>query len=158
MQQRIIWEDLPEDTRTAIQARTGPIEQACAVSEGTNSALAAVLHSCTGWVFIKGIRTDHASVAAKQREAAINPHVRTLAPAVLWHLDDVAGWNVLGFEHIEGRHRRTSAASEWGGKPNTTAAADLGGDGRVGGDDCQSWRLGRVVTVVVSVGVWSSVS
>ncbi|MBV9163397.1 MAG: hypothetical protein JO281_17990 [Pseudonocardiales bacterium] len=71
MQQRIVWEDLPEDTRTAIQARTGPIEQACAVSEGTNSTLAAVLHSRAGRVFVKGIRTDHPSVVTQQREAAI---------------------------------------------------------------------------------------
>lgn len=34
-----------------------------------------------------------------------------LAPAVLWHLDDVAGWNVLGFEHIEGRHPDCSPGS-----------------------------------------------
>ncbi len=104
MQQRIAWEDLPEDTRIAIQAQTGPIEQACTVSEGTNSALAAVLHTSAGRVFVKGIRTDHPSVVTQQREVTINPHVRTLTPAVLWHLDDIAGWNVLGFEHIEGRH------------------------------------------------------
>lgn len=100
----IDWEDPPEDARTAIQARTGPIEHVCAVSEGTNSAFAAVLHTSGGRVFVKGIRTDHPSVVAQQREAAINPHVRTLAPALRWHLNEVAGWNVLGFEHIEGRH------------------------------------------------------
>ncbi len=104
MQQRIAWKDLPEDTRTAIQARTGPVEHACTVSEGTNSALAAVLHTSAGQVFVKGIRTDHPSVVAQQREATINPHVRTVAPALLWHLEDVAGWDVRGFEHIEGRH------------------------------------------------------
>lgn len=72
--------------------------------EGTSSALAAVVHTSAGRVFVKGIRTDHPSVVTQQREAAISPHVRTVAPALLWHLEDVAGWNILGFEHIEGRH------------------------------------------------------
>jgi hypothetical protein len=73
MQQRIIWEDLPEDARTAIQALTGPIERAYAVLEGINSALAAVVHSSAGRVFVKGIRTDHPSVVTQQREAVILP-------------------------------------------------------------------------------------
>lgn len=69
-----------------------------------NSALAAVLDTAMGKVFVKGIRTDHPGVITQQREAMINPHVRPLAPAMLWHLDSVAGWDVLGFEYVEGRH------------------------------------------------------
>ncbi len=63
-----------------------------------------MLHTSAGRVFVTGIRIDRPSVVAQQREVTINPHVRTLTPAVRWHLDDVAGWNVLGVEHIEGRH------------------------------------------------------
>lgn len=50
------------------------------------------------------------SVVAQRREATINLHVRTVAPALRWHLD-VAGWKVLGFEYIEGRHPDYSPGS-----------------------------------------------
>ena len=33
----------------------------------------------------------------------VNPYVRHVGPRLLWHVD-VAGWNVLGFEHVAGRH------------------------------------------------------
>lgn len=68
-----------------------------------NSALAAVLDTPGGRVFVKGIRTDHRGVVTQGREASVNAAVRPVAPALLWHLPDVAGWNVLGFEYVEGR-------------------------------------------------------
>lgn len=103
MQTRVAWESLPNATRRAIEARTGRIEQAHTVSAGKNSALAVVLDTESGRVFVKGIRTEHPGVVTQQREMDINPHVRPVSPAALWHANDIDGWNVIAFEHIAGR-------------------------------------------------------
>lgn len=126
MQQRTEWHDLPETLRDAVTARTGPILTARTVSEGRNSALAAVVHTTDGAVFLKGLRTDHRGVVTQAREALINPYVRSIAPALLWHLDDVAGWNVLAFEYVEGRHPSYAPGSP--DLPAVIAAIDALGD------------------------------
>ena len=47
---------------------------------------------------------DHPGVVRQGREAMINPHVRGVAPRLLWH-DQSAGWDLLAFEYIDGtRH------------------------------------------------------
>ncbi|SDD87015.1 phosphotransferase family protein [Actinokineospora iranica] len=104
MRQRTEWFDLPDALRDAITARTGEILDARTVSEGMNSPLAATLRTTDRVVFVKGTPNDHAGVVTQGREAMINPHVRPVAPALLWHIEDTAGWDVLGFEHVEGRH------------------------------------------------------
>lgn len=103
MQERVSWEDLPDSVRAAIAKHTGAIQQTRVVSTGMNSALAVVVNGVRGRVFVKGIRNDNPGVVAQEREAAINPYVREVAPAVLWQLADVEGWHVLGFEHVDGR-------------------------------------------------------
>lgn len=123
MHQRTDWDDLPEALRDVVTARTGPIHQAHTVSEGRNSALAAVLRTESGTVFVKGLRTDHPGVLTQGREALINPYVQPIAPALRWHIEDVAGWNVLGFEHVEGRHPDYSPGSP--DVPLVTAALDV---------------------------------
>jgi hypothetical protein len=104
MHQRVDWNNLPRSLREAVTARTGPIRSARTVSGGFNSTLAAVLDTAAGQVFAKGIRTDHGGVVTQGREALINPFVQPVAPTLLWHMPDIAGWNVLGFEYVEGRH------------------------------------------------------
>ncbi|MFI7174712.1 aminoglycoside phosphotransferase [Streptomyces spororaveus] len=68
-----------------------------------NSAVAARVHTADTTVFVKGLRSDHRRAWTQQREADINPSVRHLAPAVLWHVQE-AGWDLLGFEDIDGHH------------------------------------------------------
>ncbi|SDD24882.1 aminoglycoside phosphotransferase [Actinokineospora iranica] len=104
MRQRITWPNLPEALREDITARTGEILDARTVAKGMNSPLAMVLRTAAGTVFVKGIRNDHPGVISQEREALINPYVRAVSPALLWHIENTAGWNVLGFEHVEGRH------------------------------------------------------
>jgi hypothetical protein len=104
MHQRVDWTDLPASLRDAVAERTGSVRSACTVSAGFNSPLAAVLRTDAGRVFVKGMPCDHRGVVTQGREALMNPFVRPIAPALLWHIPDVAGWNVLGFEYIEGRH------------------------------------------------------
>ncbi|MFI9047285.1 aminoglycoside phosphotransferase [Streptomyces sp. NPDC053427] len=95
--------EIPADVLAVIEARTGPVLKAEPVSGGLNSEIAARVHTSTGTVFIKGLRQDHRRVWTQKREADINPHVRDLAPALLWRAED-AGWDLIAFEDIQGRH------------------------------------------------------
>jgi GNAT superfamily N-acetyltransferase len=96
------WDDLPHEVRTAVQQRTGLILSAETVGGGSNSQIAATLHTETGRVFVKGLRQDHAQAWTQQREADINAHVVPIAPRLLWRLE-LSGWDLLGFEHMVGR-------------------------------------------------------
>src|SRR6202035_4776557 len=99
---RIDWEDLPASTRQAIEKHTGPVLQAMTVSEGLNSAVAAVLTNETGQFFAKGLRADYPRRWTQDMDALIDPYVTTLAPRLLWRVQDEG--DMLGFELIKGRH------------------------------------------------------
>lgn len=99
---RIDWDQLPADARNAVKALLGPVAAATTVGDGQNSAIAAVLDTAQGRVFLKGLRTDTRAVVTQQREAAINPHVRAVAPEMRWRIE-IAGWDLLCFDHVDGR-------------------------------------------------------
>lgn len=103
MEQRIAWDQLPLDLRAAVEKRTGPILDASTASAGENSPLAATITTADGKTFVKGVPSNHRRVVTQEREAAIAPLVHGLSPELRWHFDE-AGWNVLGYEHIDGRH------------------------------------------------------
>ncbi|TCJ34622.1 aminoglycoside phosphotransferase [Parafrankia sp. BMG5.11] len=100
---RMKWEDLPMTVRRAVEAHTGPVTAASTTSGGFNSAIAATLHTRSGPVFCKGLPMDHRQIVTQRREREINPHVVGLSPRLLWHVE-VDGWDLSGFEHINGRH------------------------------------------------------
>ena len=102
--ERTDWAELSEPVRHAITARTGPVLSAETASDGLNSAIAMSVRTPTDTIFVKGLRTDHPGVVTQHREAMINPHVLSVSPRLRWHIDDVDGWNLLGFDHIPGRH------------------------------------------------------
>ncbi|GAA1351653.1 aminoglycoside phosphotransferase [Streptomyces beijiangensis] len=106
----ITFDELPSGARAAIEAETGPILNFENVSTGLNSSLSALTHTAGGVVFLKGLRADHRWVWTQQREADINPYVTPLAPRLLFHVIS-DGWNVLGFETIEGHHADYSPGS-----------------------------------------------
>jgi hypothetical protein len=72
------------------------------VSEGMNSAIAAILTTETGRVFVKGLHRDYPRRWTQDREAAINAAVSHLSPRLLWRVD--GEWDLLGFEVVDGRH------------------------------------------------------
>ncbi len=41
-------------------------------------------------------------MVTQQRESAINPYVRAVSPALLWRIE-IDGWDLLCFEHVDGR-------------------------------------------------------
>lgn len=97
---RVSWDELPSQVRVAVRDQAGEVYQADAISGGLSSAFTVRLHTRSGVVFAKGVRSERA--AAQRREAEINPYVQPFVPRLRWHLD-VAGWHVLGFEHLDGR-------------------------------------------------------
>lgn len=99
---RIHWPQLPSRPRAAVEVLTGPVLSATTAALGENSAVATILDTEERRVFVKGLPTDHRGVVAQQREAAINPHVRAVSPALLWRIE-IDGWDLLCFEYIEGR-------------------------------------------------------
>jgi hypothetical protein len=103
VEQRVAWDDLAGPLKQAIEARTGPITRVRIATAGQNSPLAAIVHTRDGKVFVKGLPSDHRQVITQAREAAVAPLVSEISPTLLWHFDE-AGWNVLGYEHADGRH------------------------------------------------------
>jgi hypothetical protein len=101
--QRISWDDLPAGLAEAIEARTGPILSAYTVVSGHNSPVAATVVTAEGKTFVKGLPNDNHGVKGQLREIAVAPLVSHISPRLLWHFD-AAGWTVLGYEHIDGRH------------------------------------------------------
>ena len=107
---RIRWDDIPPGVRAAVESRTGPVVKAETASEGLNCEIAAFAYTQAGCVFVKGLRSDDPSAWTQQMEAMINPHVRPVAPRLLWQIE-TGGWNILGFERIDGRHADYSPGS-----------------------------------------------
>lgn len=97
---RTAWDDLPEQVRAAVQERAGTVHRVHTITRGLNAAFTASLHTDSGVVFAKGVRSDRA--AAQRREVEINPRVQPIAPRLLWHIE-TDGWHLLGFEHLDGR-------------------------------------------------------
>ncbi|MFD8969788.1 aminoglycoside phosphotransferase [Streptomyces sp. NPDC059568] len=111
--------DLPADVLAAIVDTTGPVVKTEPVAAGFNSEIAARVHTESGTVFVKGLRADHPRVWTQQREAEINPHVQGIAPRLVWRLRP-AGWDLLGFEAVDGRHADYAPES-----PDVVAVAAL---------------------------------
>ncbi|MET8763450.1 aminoglycoside phosphotransferase [Lentzea sp. NPDC004782] len=120
MRPRITWDDLTSAAQAAIADRTGRIQTVRMISAGANSPLAAVLEAENGPVFVKGMPAGSRGAASQAREAAVAPHVAGVAPKLLWHLPDAAGWDVLGFEFVDGRH-----ADYTPGSPDVLATVEL---------------------------------
>lgn len=107
---RIPFDQLPADVRQAVAAKTGTVHQAMTVSGGMNSGIASVLTTDSGNVFVKGIPADHPQAGAQRREAAVAPHLPPSCPRLYWHLE-ADGWNLLGYEVLDGRHANYSPGS-----------------------------------------------
>jgi hypothetical protein len=71
-----------------------------------------LLDTESGLVFLKGLPTDRCGVRAQQREADVAPFVTEVSPRLLWHAEP-EGWDLLGFEAIEGgRHADYTPGSD----------------------------------------------
>ena len=86
-----------------IEPRIGPIDTVEHTVRGYPSDVTAIVRGGAGSVFVKAARDPGPHVSSLQREAAINPYVRSVSPALRWqHHGD--GWIALGFDVVDGRH------------------------------------------------------
>lgn len=99
---RIAWQDLPAAARAAVHEHTGAVLAETNVATGLNSGLAARMHTRTGPVFVKGVPLSSRQFRHQKREADISPFLPASAPRLLWHAQG-GGWDLLGFELIDGR-------------------------------------------------------
>lgn len=97
------WEDLPAAVRLVVESHTGPVRGAQSASAGSVSNIAATLETASGPVFCKAIQTDNPLVRMHRTEARVNPWLPDVAPRMRWKVEE-AGWLVLGFDHVPGRH------------------------------------------------------
>lgn len=102
---RIDFDILPASVRAVVEERTGRVQASRSATSGVNSALAAILETECGRVFLKGASDeDPRAVAGQQREVEVNAAVAgTVSPRLLWHT--AAGeWHLAAFEAIDGGH------------------------------------------------------
>ncbi|GAA2608607.1 hypothetical protein SMC26_28925 [Actinomadura fulvescens] len=107
---RVDWEALPELVRWEVEKETGTVYTAETVSEGLNSAVAVILRTESGAVFMKGLRKDYPRRWTQDMEASINRAVRHFSARLLWRLRS-EDWDLLGFEVVDGRHADYSPGS-----------------------------------------------
>ncbi|MEE4545607.1 phosphotransferase [Streptomyces sp. V4-01] len=101
---RVEWFDLPVAVRVSVGARVGAVTGVVDVEHGLTCRLAAVLSTPDGRVFVKGVPvTDLDATVAQDFEAAVNGRVAGIGPLLLGRVA-VAGWDVLIFEYVDGRH------------------------------------------------------
>jgi hypothetical protein len=85
-----------------IRPHTGDIEHVKPAPAGFGSATTGLVTAQHGEFFVKATPQDSRDLEAARREAAINPAVREVSPAVRWQVEDGA-WFVVAFEVVEGR-------------------------------------------------------
>ncbi|MBP8532340.1 phosphotransferase [Streptomyces sp. MK37H] len=105
MIERVEWDDLPAELRTAVEARTGKVIAAEGVAEGLNCSAALVLTTAyNGPLFFKGVRhADEPGMAALRCEERVNATVGGISPTIRYRFD-AGGWLALAFVYVNGRH------------------------------------------------------
>ncbi|KOT94512.1 hypothetical protein ADK70_12615 [Streptomyces rimosus subsp. pseudoverticillatus] len=102
---------MPAEVWAAVEECSGPVAGARDVADGLTCSTAAVLTTTSGQAFMKGVPVGDARGRAGQAlEAVVNAAVRGIGPRLLWQVA-AGGWDLLGFEYVEGRHADLSAGS-----------------------------------------------
>ncbi|AQW52490.1 MULTISPECIES: phosphotransferase [Streptomyces] len=105
MIERVTWDDLPVELRSAVETRTGEVSATAEVQDGLNCSVALILDTAyDGRLFFKGVReTDEPGTAALRCEERINRAVGGISPTVRYRFD-AGGWSALAFVYVDGRH------------------------------------------------------
>jgi aminoglycoside phosphotransferase (APT) family kinase protein len=100
------WDQLPAPLRHGLAAQLGDITHADVQTGGFTPGLAARLALADGHaVFVKGIAADHPLAGKYQAEAQVARALPDAVPAPRLRWDgEIAGWVVLVFDDIDGRH------------------------------------------------------
>ncbi|WP_405447134.1 protein kinase [Streptomyces achromogenes] len=86
-----------------IRQYTGSVGSIRPTERGFNSDLTALVDSEKGWFFVKAVRNRPGGRRASLiRERVINDYTSTVAPPLLWDVEDDE-WLILGFMAVEAR-------------------------------------------------------
>ncbi|WP_425829263.1 hypothetical protein [Streptomyces fractus] len=110
MNHRADWHDLPTETRAAVEQHTGPVREAQTAPHGVMSRLACTIRTAAGATFVKGVPHDDPQAWVYRHEAQTTRHA-PYAPRALWEAEG-GGWQLYGYEYIEGRHPDLSPNSD----------------------------------------------
>lgn len=88
---------------TLIAPFTGAVSAAHRTERGYSSDITAILECDAGSFFVKAVREPTPHASSFDREAQINPYVRSVSPALRWRVDD-QGWIILAFDVITGTY------------------------------------------------------
>ena len=120
---RACWDELPEAIREAIYRNAGAVSSAELVNGGS-AEIALVLSTESGRSFLKGVRDERRA----RVELRVQPFLPPLAPRLCWHAE-AAGYLLMAFEYVAGRHANLSPGSP--DLPKVAAAlTDLSGSAR----------------------------
>jgi hypothetical protein len=111
-----------------IEPYTGTISEAHHTERGYSSDVTVIVECAAGQLFLKAVREPSRQASSLAREAEINPYVRSVSPALRWHLHD-QGWIVLAFDAVSGKY-----ADFRPGSPDLPAVADA--VNAIGAIDC----------------------
>lgn len=100
------WDQLPTPLRDGLTSRLGSVTRVEVQTGGFTPGLAARLQLTGGdRVFVKGISTDHPLASRYRDEARVVRALPDAVPAPRLRWDEViAGWVVLAFDDVGGRH------------------------------------------------------
>ncbi|WP_067825227.1 hypothetical protein [Actinomadura kijaniata] len=107
---RVSWKDLPVPVRRAVTERAGRVLSMDPAPRGAGSDLVATLHTSGGRIFLKGSRLEGPRADVRRIETRVQPFLPERAPRMLWHAE-AAGWLLMAFEHVDGRHADLSPGS-----------------------------------------------
>lgn len=113
---RVNFTDLPREVLSQLANLAGPIQEFTPAAVGNHAEVAGEMRTSRGRAFIKGARLipDQRGGGAEAwsllNEAGVLSAVRPHAPELLWRFD-AAGWRILGFEFVNGRHADYSPGS-----------------------------------------------
>jgi hypothetical protein len=111
-----------------IEPHTGPVDSVRHTERGYTTDVTAIVHAAAGPVFVKAARDPGPHASSLRREALINPHVRSVSPALRWQWSG-GGWIALGFEVAQGAHAEFAP-----GSPDLPAVVEA--LARIGALDC----------------------
>ena len=106
---RMTFTELPGEVRAELADLAGPVKEFVPAAIGNHAEVAGEMRTSRGRAFIKGARLipDQRGGGAEAwsllNEAEVLHAVRPHAPELLWRFD-LAGWRIVGFEFVNGRH------------------------------------------------------
>jgi hypothetical protein len=107
---------------------TGPVSAVRHAERGYSSDVTAIVECTAGPVFLKAVREPSPHTSSLEREAQINPYVRSVSPVLQWSLHQ-DGWIVLAFDVAVGTY-----ADFEPGSPDLPAVVDA--VNAIGAIDC----------------------